>query len=165
MIHIGIGNGSFDVGKTKNTILQLQRGSKLIFNGKCAIASGAVINNSGTIEFGKNFSANFGLFITCSEKVIFGDECLLGWNNHFLDNSGHVVMDKDKNITSEAHKIEIGNNVWITSETHFMPGASIGSQSVVGYKSFVLKNFFDSSGCLIAGNPAKILRKEITWKK
>lgn len=165
MIHIGISNGSFGVGKSRDTILQLQKGSEIIFYGKCAIASGAVINNAGVIKFGENFSANFGLFITCSKEILFGKGCLLGWNNHFLDNAGHVIVDRNGETTSKAQKIEIGDDVWIASEIHFMPGSVIGNGCVVGYKSFVLKDFFNSNRCLIAGNPAKILRKDITWKK
>ena len=67
MIHIGMFDGSFDCGRNIRTTLQLQKGSKLIFNGRAAIARGAVINNAGVIEFGNNFSSNFGLFISCSK--------------------------------------------------------------------------------------------------
>lgn len=145
--------------------LQLQKGSKLIFNGRAAIARGAVINNAGVIEFGNNFSSNFGLFISCSKRIAFGNSCLLGWNNHFLDNNGHVIFDSIGNITSVPKEINIGNNVWITSETHFLSGSAIGDGCVVGYKSFVLRDFSNIEKCLIAGSPSKVLRENIMWKK
>lgn len=165
MVHIGLNKGSFDCGKNQRTTLQFQNGSKLIFHGKAAIASGAVINNGGTIEFGDCFSSNFGLFITCSENVSFGDNCLLGWNNHFLDNNGHKIFDESGVETSSPKKIVVGNNVWITSETHFLSGASVGDGCVVGYQAFVLKDFLQEKNSLIAGNPAKVLRKNIVWSK
>lgn len=165
MIHIGIFDGSFDCGKNIKTTLQLQKDSKLIFKGKTAIARGAVINNDGIIEFGDNFSSNFGLFISCSKKIAFGDNCLLGWNNHFLDNNGHTILDDTGMITSVPKEINIGSHVWITSETHFLSGSAIGDGCVVGYKSFVLKDFSHFNNCLVAGSPSKILRENIMWKK
>ncbi|MEE0040559.1 MAG: hypothetical protein U0J36_12105 [Blautia sp.] len=165
MIHIGMFDGSFDCGRNIRTTLQLQKGSKLIFNGRAAIARGAVINNAGVIEFGNNFSSNFGLFISCSKRIAFGNSCLLGWNNHFLDNNGHVIFDSIGNITSVPKEINIGNNVWITSETHFLSGSAIGDGCVVGYKSFVLRDFSNIEKCLIAGSPSKVLRENIMWKK
>lgn len=161
MVHIGISNGSFDCGKNTRTTLQLQPDSKLIFKGKASIAKGAVINNGGIIEFGKNFSSNFGLFISCNKMISFGDNCLLGWNNHFLDNNGHKIFDDLGDITSIAKEIRIGSNVWITSETHFLSGSAIGDGCVVGYKSFIHKDLSDSRCCLIAGNPAKVIRTNI----
>lgn len=165
MIHIGISNGSFDCGKNTRTTLQLQKGSKLVFKGRVAIASGAIINNGGTLVFGKNFSSNFGLFVTCSKKISFGDNCLLGWNNHFLDNNGHRIFDDLGHVTSAAKEINIGNNVWITSETHFLPGATIGDGCVVGYKSFVHKDLSGNRCTLIVGNPASVIRSNIKWEK
>lgn len=165
MIHIGLFDGSFDCGRNIRTTLQLQKSSKLIFNGRAAIARGAVINNAGVIEFGNNFSSNFGLFISCSKRIAFGNSCLLGWNNHFLDNNGHVISDSIGNITSAPEEINIGNNVWITSETHFLSGSAVGDGCVIGYKSFVLKDFSHIEQCLIAGSPSKVLRENIIWKK
>lgn len=165
MIHIGIFNGSFDCGRNIKTTLQLQEGSEIVFNGKAAIARGAVINNAGVVEFGSGFSSNFGLFISCSKRVVFGDSCLLGWNNHFIDNNGHVILDDIGNVTSAPEEISIGNNVWITSETHFLSGSAIGDGCVVGYKTFVIKDFSYAKHCLIAGNPSKVLRENINWKK
>ena len=165
MIHIGMFDGSFDCGRNIRTTLQLQKGSKLIFNGRYAISRGAVINNACVIEFGNNFCSNFGLFISCSKRIAFGNSCLLGWNNHFLDNNGHVIFDSIGNITSVPKEINIGNNVWITSETHFLSGSAIGDGCVVGYKSFVLRDFSNIEKCLIAGSPSKVLRENIMWKK
>ena len=165
MIHIGIFSGSFDCGKNMQTTLQLQPGSKLIFRGKAAIAKGAVINNGGIIEFGRNFSSNFGLFISCNKRISFGDNCLLGWNNRFLDNNGHKIFDDLGNVTSVEKEISIGNNVWITSETHFLSGAVIGDGCVVGYNSFIKNDLSQSRCSLIVGNPAKVIRSNIRWEK
>ena len=74
-------------------------------------------------------------------------------------------MDNIGNATSSPEEIKIGNNVWITSETHFLSGSAIGDGCVVGYKSFVLKDFSHIERGLIAGSPSKVLRENITWKK
>lgn len=165
MIHIGISEGSFNCGKNMPITLQLQKQSCMIFYGKASIAAGVIINNAGKIEFGEKFSSNYGLFITCSDSIVFGDNCLLGWNNHFLDNNGHRIYDINGKLTSGAKKIHIGNNVWITSETHFLKGSKIGDGCVVGYNAFMQKDYSAINNALIAGNPAVICRADIRWER
>ena len=42
------------------------------------------------------------------------------------------LLDNIGNATSSPEEIKIGNNVWITSETHFLSGSAIGDGCVVG---------------------------------
>lgn len=51
----------------------------------------------------------------------------------------------------------VGNDVWIGHEALIMPGISIGDGAVIGSRSVVTKNV--PAYAIVAGNPAKIIRK------
>ena len=164
MIKLGIWDGTFEKGKNVHSFLNLQDKSQIVFEGNAAIANSFTINNGGKLTFGKNFSSNYGLFISCMSSVEFGDDCLLGWNNTFIDNDGHKVIS-DNGKCSIPKTIEIGNHNWITSETTFLKGSSIGDNNVVGYGAFVKNNFASENDCLIAGNPANRIKSIRGWEK
>lgn len=59
--------------------------------------------------------------------------------------------------------ISIGANVWVGEHTSIMKGSVIPAGCVVGAKSLVTK-VFDEPNCVIAGNPAKVVRRHISWQ-
>ena len=137
-------------------------GGKLVFGGKCNFAEGCIIGVSGgTLTFGANFSANKNFFVSCNKEIIFGDDCMLGWNVLLFDATGHIIY-KDGIQKSSFRPIHIGNHVWLCAEVHVMKAASISDGSVVGYRS-LLTGTFEESNILVAGNPAKLVQRGIQW--
>jgi acetyltransferase-like isoleucine patch superfamily enzyme len=53
--------------------------------------------------------------------------------------------------------VTIGNDCWIGGNVIILPGVTIGRGSTIGAGSVVTKSFSEFS--VIAGNPAKFLRK------
>jgi len=53
--------------------------------------------------------------------------------------------------------IKIGNNCWIGANVVIMPEVNIGNNVIIGAGSIVTKSF--PSNCVIAGNPARIIRE------
>ena len=164
MIRIGIG-GSPAINEEKGLIfLNKKKGGKLIFNGKANLAYGIKIyNNSGTIEFGKGFSANKNCFLSCDEKITFGNDVLLGWNINIRDSDGHTIWTDEKE-NKDKKEIAIGNHVWICSYVDILKGTIIKDESVIAYRSCITGKKFESNS-LIGGYPAKILKSNIRWKK
>ena len=60
--------------------------------------------------------------------------------------------------------IFIGNHVWIGEHAYIMKKSQIQDDSIVGAMSVVTKAF-DESNVLIAGNPAKICKRNIMWEE
>lgn len=55
--------------------------------------------------------------------------------------------------------IIIGNHVWCGMGVIILPGTQIGDGSVIGVSSLINKKI--PSNCTCAGNPAKVLRRDI----
>ena len=70
--------------------------------------------------------------------------------------SNHSITDLDKHDTSEP--VNLGNNCWIGMNSMILPGVVLGEKTIVGAGSVVTKSFSEGN-CVIAGNPAKLIRK------
>ncbi|WP_261628140.1 acyltransferase, partial [Escherichia coli] len=57
----------------------------------------------------------------------------------------------------------ISSYVWVGRNVSIMKGVSVGSGSVIGYGSIVTKDV--PSMCAAAGNPAKIIKRNIIWAR
>lgn len=61
----------------------------------------------------------------------------------------------------EAHEpakpITLGESCWIGMNSTILPGVTLGPRTIVGAGSVVTKSFPDGN-CVIAGNPAKVIR-------
>lgn len=72
----------------------------------------------------------------------------------------------DSNTLEDLDKSDgvfIGNHVWIGEHCYIMKKAKIADNSIVGSMSVVTKKF-DEQNVVIAGNPAKICKRNISWE-
>lgn len=156
--------GSDGIQPFKKTYIIIGRTGKIQFKGKAYITEGTTIRvNNGVCTFGENFSCNANCFISCTEKVTFGDDCLLGWNVNVRDSDGHTIILNGIEQAS-LKPVEIGRDVWIAANVDILKGVTIGDSNVIAYRSCVVRSVLEEN-CIIAGYPAKIVREKIDWKR
>ncbi len=56
----------------------------------------------------------------------------------------------------------LGDKVWVADDVTILKGVSIGANSVVGIGSVLTKSV--SSGSVAVGNPAKVVKEDISWE-
>ena len=123
------------------------------------ITSTAYLCSSWGIAMLQDFYANFNCCFLESNKVTFGDRCLLGPNVH-LYCPGHPLDAVDRNGLRGkefAKPITVGNDVWIGGGVIILPGVTIGDGVTVGAGSVVTKDV--ESFTVVAGNPAKVIKR------
>lgn len=109
-----------------------------------------------SVKIGDHVSIGERTEIRCSKEVTIGDHSLIAWDVEIMDTDFHKIGDK---ITYKP--IHIDDNVWIGCRSTILKGVTIGKGSVVAAGSVVTKNV--PPHCLVAGNPAKIIRTDIQW--
>ena len=162
-IRLGLERGSFAI-RNKNCWWNISKGAKVIFKGNADLSRGFnfEVAKNAYVEFGNNFSCNVNVIITSAKQIVFGDNCLIGWNVSFLDGDGHKILDrKTKKIINEKKDIKIGNDVWIGACSTILKGSSIENNSIIAYGSIVTKKF-NEEGCIILNN--SIVKRSIEWK-
>ena len=85
----------------------------------------------------------------------------LGHGTYIAPNVGivtanHTIGDLDDH--DEAKPVIIGEKCWIGMNSMILPGVILGRNTIVGAGSIVTKSFPDGN-CIIAGNPAKVIRQ------
>lgn len=161
MVQIGYGSvGIFDK-KVSRSIWEVS--GTVTFKGKASIGHGSKICvMNGALVLGNNFTITAESTIVTESKIEFGNDCLLSWEILVMDTDFHKVMDKSKKVLNPSTPIKIGNKVWIGCRSLILKGATIPDNSVIGANSFVSKRL-ERENAVYGGQPARILREEITW--
>jgi acetyltransferase-like isoleucine patch superfamily enzyme len=150
----------------ENSVIFCDSESKIVLGDNVALAQGVklLIANGGCLEIGDNFYSNANLSIQCEKNIHIGNNVLVGWDCKIRDTDGHQIIENGvaKNIKKS---INIDDDVWLASDITILKGSEIPSGSVVACGSMVCGLKSDISNCLIAGIPAKEIKRNIEWRK
>jgi len=76
----------------------------------------------------------------------------------------HSIIDRaSNNRVNYGKDIFISNRVWIGEFVHILKGVFIPNDCVIGKCSVVTNKLFEANS-VIAGNPAKTVRRNIYWR-
>jgi acetyltransferase-like isoleucine patch superfamily enzyme len=135
---------------------------RLEFTSKCSIAKGC------RFDIGKGAVARFGEGVTGADVSFVivnglevGDGFLIAWGSKFLDDDYHEI-DFPGRKEKRDKRIIIGDHVWIGMNVIVLKGSRIPNGCVVASGSVVTKAF-EKENCLIGGNPAKVIKENVTW--
>ncbi|MBG9979950.1 acyltransferase [Facklamia sp. DSM 111018] len=89
-----------------------------------------------------------------------GATITIGKGCYIADNVGIITANhslKDLKRHEKGQSITLGENCWIGMNSVILPGVKLGDNTVVGAGSVVTKSFPEGN-CIVAGNPAKIIK-------
>lgn len=135
-------------------------GGSLIFGDKVSLYQkvGLFLDSpESTIRIGDNSFLNRRTEVMCRKSVTIGKNCAISWDVVITDTDYHSIDGRET-----TKPVEIGDNVWIGSRSTILKGVKIGNGAVVAANSVVTKDV--PAGALVAGNPAKVIKQEVTWK-
>ena len=104
---------------------------------------------------------NANCLFVISNGLEIGDNTVISWNCQFIDDDFHKINYEGKVESSKI--IHIGSHVWIGANSVILKGVSIADGCVIAANSIVTKSVTEQN-VLIAGNPAKIIKREIQWE-
>lgn len=142
------------------TILKIT--GDIYFNGKTKIGVGAKISVSGELHLGHNFDITGDATIICAKKISIGDNTMVAWQSILMDTDQHAICQNESVINYDK-EIIIGNNVWIGARSFILKGVTIADGSIIGANTTVTRSFQETNS-IIAGNPTKIIKKNIQWR-
>jgi acetyltransferase-like isoleucine patch superfamily enzyme len=155
----GIRNCRFYIDGNSNSIIIEDNASVLggIFH---------IEGNNNTIIIGKNTIISGHTQFACIEgtKIEIGDECLFSANITLRTGDSHSILDINGNRTNPSLSISVGNHVWIGNTVIITKGVSIEDNCVIGTGTVLTKSVCEK-GVIVAGNPGRIVKKEINWDK
>lgn len=158
-----IERGSISVGNDASLLV----GANGKFFGEGSLVSSA----DSLLKIGNDFTvgARYNLVAGKGTECIIGEDCMFSLDVILMTNDGsHSIFDVEtrKNINSsreirKKRKVIIGNHVWIGIRVTVLYNTLIGDGSIIGAESLVKSKI--PNNCIAAGNPAKVIKKNVTW--
>lgn len=147
-------------------LLRVEKGVRILKkNGSITVGDRVLLHRyaklsayGGKIEIGSNTYIGDRTEIHAGKSVKIGNGVNIAWDCNILDRDYHA-FESDKEVVKS---VEIGDHVWIGARCIVLKGVKIGKGAVVAAGSVVTKDV--PEGCLVGGNPAKVIRENINWK-
>jgi len=173
-VHIRIiGNNNYiEIGrqaKLSNLNIELMGDNhRLIIEDNCTYKHGgiAIHDSNGELFIGRDTSIEGATFSISepSSKITLGTGCMLSDGIRIRNSDFHSIIDQNSNTRiNYAKNISIEEHVWISQNATILKGVTIGKSSIVGAGAIVTKDVEANS--IVAGNPARTIKKNITWTR
>lgn len=135
-------------------------GNSRLFNGRVTLCrdSSVTIGTATTVQHA-SIVARFG-------DVAIGEDCMIAGSVNIDASRHHSVIDLAGNkpmVIGERPYVRIGNHVWVGMFSLVLNHAQIGDGSIVGAASVATGRY--PSRVAIGGNPARVLRENVTWSR
>ena len=160
ILSIGIDYYGF-ISQKDYTFLNIQ--GLLKIEGAFSIGRGCrvLIGPNATCSLNKNSYVSPLTSFIIMHGLFIGEGCAISWNCQFLDEDFHQI-DYDNKQTTKENIITISDKVWIGCNTNILKGTFLAKGCVVAAGS-VVRGRFEEENCLIGGNPAKVIKRNISW--
>jgi hypothetical protein len=97
-------------------------------------------------------------------RMTIGEECMFANDIDVRCGDSHSIIEaaSGKRINF-AEDVTIGRHVWVAAHAIILKGVTIGADSVVASGAIVTRSC--DPGSILAGNPAKVIKAGISWKR
>lgn len=139
---------------------------RMVFNGPLSFFRGSYIMVARGAELyfgsGDHPACGANTRIICFNRIVIEDAHIT-WDCQIMDTSFHYIESiENHSVLPLTRPVHIGNHVWIGNRTTISAGAIIPDETIIASHSLVNKDFSSvGSNCMIAGIPAKVVRKGI----
>lgn len=100
-----------------------------------------------------------------NSSIEIGERCMFSYNINVYNTDMHPILRaEDKSIINKVGKLKIGDHVWVGYDATILKNTTIADDCIIGWGSVVSSKYGQpTSGSIIAGNPAKIVKTGVTW--
>lgn len=132
-----------------------------------AVGSASSAADNVAVFIGEKFSCEPDcsfLLYNSRNRLEIGNNCMFSRNITLrCGELPHLLFDAETGeYLDGANAVKIGNHVWIGENAYLTKRCSVADGCVVGAHSVVSRRF-ERSGCVIAGNPATIVKERVKW--
>lgn len=96
-------------------------------------------------------------------RIVVGNGCLFSGRISIRTGDSHSVVDLKGRRINCSEDVVFGDRVWVGQGVTVLKGTSVAHSCILGASAVVTRKF-DQPNCVIAGNPAKVVREGIDWK-
>lgn len=141
--------------------------NRIVIGKDCELAGEIIVKGKNqTVTIGDE-TTFVSVYVLCMENkdITIGRRCMFSRGIEIRTSDAHALIDKKSGMRlNPAAPVVVGDHVWVGMRAILNKGTAIADDSVVGAQSFV-NSAFDEGNIVIAGTPAKIIRRGVTWDR
>lgn len=119
---------------------------------------------NSVFSFGRRSTSNgFSAEFVNNDHVSVGEDCMFAAEIVLRTTDRHAIVDRSGEVINRPKPIRIADHVWIAQRVIVMKGVEVGNGAILATGAVVTKSV--PSGVIVAGNPAKIVRRDVTWTR
>lgn len=99
-----------------------------------------------------------------SKGITIGSDCMFSSGIVFQAGDAHSILNKKGERINLPEDILLGVHVWVGMNVMCEKGALIADGCIIGAGSIVTHQFCERD-CVIAGVPAKVIKRDIQWER
>ena len=99
-----------------------------------------------------------------NSEVTIGQEALFSYNIEMYCSDTHSIFNEQGELINYGKFINIGPQVWVGAGVSICKNTEIAAGCVVGTKAVVSGKFAEQN-CVLAGNPARVVKQNIKWSR
>lgn len=164
---IRLGSQGSDIFERNKCVLSVR--GMIVFNGSCVFGTGCslVVRDGAILNIGDDVCFGARNFVYCSESITVGGGMLSSWDCQFMDSNTHDVVDVvTGSFSAQSASISIGEHCWFGNRTVVNKGVRVPANTIISSCSLLTKNHTaDEEFCLMAGIPAKVIKRKVKWVK
>ena len=160
--------------KFVNCNWNIETNNSSIFVDKSENVQWGICNFNLRVMFGENQALKIGKDTTIAgltvnldedSKLYIGDNCMFGGYTFVFPSDGHSLLNEKKDVINRIkNPVTIGNGCWIGSHSIILKNSIIPDGSIIGAGSVVCRQF-NEANTVIAGNPARVVKRSIFWDR
>jgi acetyltransferase-like isoleucine patch superfamily enzyme len=105
------------------------------------------------------------LLVDEAASIDIGKDCMLATDILIRTGDKHSILDSTNGQRiNPARDVRIADRVWVGRSAMILKGTVLHAETVVGACSLVTRAF-DEGSCIVAGVPAKIVRRGVQWDR
>lgn len=151
---------------TGNVKIRIGKKCKSSGNSRLFIRSGGQFTMGSHVTIGSNTKFS----VSANNRIDIGDDCIFSYDILVFSGDGNAIFDMETKQRTNSYavndpkgSITLGRHVWVCAGVYILNRANIGNSCILGANATVKGDIPAYS--IAAGNPAKIVKNNVTWSK
>ena len=122
--------------------------------------------NNCSVFIGDNATSNGTDIRICEDNtsVEIGKDCMFSSEVKIWASDTHTIINLNTKTINSGRYVKIGEHVWIGFSATVLKNTQIADNCVIGTYG-VVSGTFKQMNCVIAGNPGKIVKENVSWDR
>lgn len=124
------------------------------------------VGHGCVVDIGDDVTTTDTVYIVAAEgaRVCIGNDCMLATGVELRATDSHAIYQQDGGARlNHSQDVIVGDHCWLATQAVIMPGATLGTGSVLGHRATLLDKAPENA--VVVGTPARAVRSGIEWRR